>query len=131
MSSFPEKEIGNPEQLYRAIKPLKFLWNYKLNRPTSAIFHDKNGVSVDRLGDKSEDQLLADYSQRFKEDSGVLRITAGKCREIQTHPVPKPSKSNVNHAEIHDSQSQVLIASEKRDLLARSVEIMKIPDIQD
>ena len=52
----PEK-IESEEQLYRAIPNKPQLWKDSDGRPTSAIFKDSQGVSVDRDGKRNKERI--------------------------------------------------------------------------
>lgn len=98
-------KIEDCEMLYRAVRksvPDAFIDG----KPTAALFIDNSGVSVDRAGDRCEDEIVKSFVERFgkRDDYGsCVKITAGECREIGTYPNPVGNKKNKYHAEIHES----------------------------
>ena len=52
------KDIQGHEQLYRAVKRSRPDWLDGNNIPTSAMFKDSNGVSVDRDGGREEPEIV-------------------------------------------------------------------------
>ena len=51
-------EFYPEENLYRKIRPIEAFWDMERNRPTSGAFKDKNGLSVDRQGERDEGEAL-------------------------------------------------------------------------
>lgn len=127
MNSTQNETIADEEFLFRAVRPMDLLWDFDNNRPAPSLFQNKNGVSVDRQGIREISEILLNFSKLFTEDCGIVKIAAGKCRQLDTHPIAKPSKHNSHHAEIHDSPTQILIEPEKREQLAKNVVIVKLP----
>lgn len=113
--------IENHEILYRMVKrsdPDGFI----NGKPTAALFMDKNGVSVDRDGGRSEQDIIDNFKWRFrkKEDyRTAVKIKAKECRRVGTFPTPVGNKKNQYHAEIWDSQSERLISLIKAVQLAQ------------
>lgn len=118
--------ISDDERLYRAIrksKPNGFIDG----KPTAALFIDPNGTSVDRDGGRNEDVIVTSFKERFskREDyGGSVKITARKCRMAGACPLPRPSKSNEYHAEIHESEDIIEISFVKAVQLAEECEIV-------
>jgi hypothetical protein len=52
MSSLLSPEFSDAENLFREV--IENNWDYEENRPSSAIFKDSKGVSVDRDGGRTE-----------------------------------------------------------------------------
>ncbi|MGG6439539.1 hypothetical protein ETC01_04125 [Geobacillus sp. NFOSA3] len=111
--------IEPSEKLFRAVFP-SIVWDDENNRPSSALFKDKRGVSVDRDGGRTVDSIISTFKNRFGDDKlkGVVYVNAGFCMDIGTHLVYCPSRNNKYHSEIHDSQSKVLLSSAKARKLA-------------
>lgn len=117
------------EVLYRNIKIDDILWDREFNRPSSAAFKDKNGLSVDKLGDRNENQIIENLKKRFFRDKkrAVVKITVKKCLDIKLYPVNKPTKNNKYHAEIHNGpNNDKLIIDAKCIDLSKSVKLVKI-----
>ena len=110
-------EIGDDEDLFRGVIANPNMWNEKEGRPTSAIFKDSNGVSVDRDGGRNDTDSVNYLCERLKKKGtelrAVVKISAGVCRSCETLPLAKPCRNNPYHAEIHESQQKVEISSSK------------------
>ena len=123
------EHIEADEILYRAI-----LGNmYELiqrNAPRAPLFIDNNGLSVDRDGTRSEQEIIESFANRFKKARfhAAAKIGAKTCINIGTYPVPRPSKNNPYHAEIHESPDEVRISRIKAMELASKCIIIN-PDI--
>jgi hypothetical protein len=121
--------IEDGELLYRAIPNKPSHWKKELNRPSTALFKDPNGVSVDRDGNRAEASVVSFLWSRLP-GFGVCRLNAGHCRTVPTHPIPKPEKNNIHHGEIHDGPDKVLItASSKLRTLVNSAILVQEPDV--
>ena len=76
---FKEKEM-----LYRAIKPLRYLWNESQNRPSSAAFICKSGCSVDRQGGRKEKECVDRLKDFFsKLDVNINMIAKVTVRDVE------------------------------------------------
>ncbi len=94
--------IENDEILYRACTE-KNLSEFINGKPSPAFFIDSGGLSVDRDGRRDEVKIINTLVNRFKKAKYIcsVKLQANICKEIGTHPLPKPSKNNKYHAEIH------------------------------
>lgn len=122
-STLPDR-IRNEEILYRAINPIQ--WNTIDNKLTSAVFKDTNGVSVDRMGDRTEGDIIRVYNRRFSRKWGLLNISAANCRIIGTEPTAKP-KFNPFHALILNNTGSKNIPKPKAKRLRDVSNIIKEP----
>jgi hypothetical protein len=113
--------ILDSEYLYRAVFYRKILWKKRYSRPSSVIFIDPNGFSVERDGDRNEEKVM-DYFVLNKYKGYLIKLNAGRCRQVNTCPLPKPSRNSDYHSEIHDSETQILISDDKREELAKITE---------
>lgn len=105
------EHIDDIEFLYRRIILNPNCWDFENNRPSSAIFKDSNGVSVDRQGNRDDQDIIdkyKDYGIR-----GLIKILTSDCRDIETYPIYKPVSDNIHHCEIHDSESKIQISGSK------------------
>lgn len=121
------KEIFNSqEQLYRKVIMKPDYWKTETGRPTSAVFKDSKGVSVDRDGGRTDSDAIASFIQRFGADNikSVVSVTAGYCWEIETHLVYTPVEGNEYHAEIHDSPDSKPLRSSKARKLAKNCRVV-------
>lgn len=117
--------IADKELLYHYIPMNPNLWKSNENRPSSAAFKDSKGVSVDRDGDREEVMIIEWYKSRFDSIRAIIRISAGKCRELETYPIARQLENNPYHAEIHDSNNRVSMKGSKPKKLATNCEIVQ------
>ena len=121
-----ENRIEDHEVLYRVVKhsyPDAFIDG----KPTSALFMDGGGVSVDRNGERDEDAIIKTLKKRFRDEYKTsVRILAGQCRNADTFPLPRPSKNNKYHGEIHESKDEVQISLLKAMKLAAACQEVAI-----
>lgn len=119
--------IDDKEILYRAIPKNPIMWKAEINRPSSAVFKDERGLSVDRDGGRNEQQVISDFDNRLP-GRGLVSILTKTCREIGTKPIAKPLEDNIYHAEIHDENGSVKIKSRvKLRKLSKACKIIKYP----
>lgn len=118
-----DKKIPDTEKLYRVVKTYPNWWKLSTNRPSSAVFKDSNGVSVDRQGDRNQNDIINTLKSRFILKA-ILSVLTGKCIEIGTFPIYNPSQTNIYHAEIHESENKTLISSSKARRLSKMAEIV-------
>lgn len=117
-------KIEDSEMLYRAVRrsdPDGFIQG----RPTAALFMDEKGVSVDRDGERSDQEIIETFKKRFgKRDDykTAVKIGAGECRKIGTYPNPVGNKKNKYHAEIQESESEIVVSLFKAIQLAQLCE---------
>lgn len=93
--------IQASEQLYRAVKRSKPSW-LDAGKPTSAMFKDIGGVSVDRDGNRKEDEIIK-FMQEIslpKRVKGIVRLSAEDCFKIEADIQAAPSENNPYHANI-------------------------------
>lgn len=113
--------IDNSEILYRAVRksnPDSFL----LGKPTAALFMDDGGASVDRDGNRKEQEIVESYKNRFgRRDDYIttVKIAAIKCRSVGAYPNPIDNKKNVYHAEIWESKDERKVSLLKAIQLAQ------------
>ena len=124
MSFIPESEIQDNEILYRAIHPN--FWNYEEDRPTSALFKDRKGVSVDRDGDRNKADAV-NFLLTFRKNFGVGELNAGQTRNIGTYLKPDKIPENDFHALILESELKVQISNGKAKKLSRMIIIITSP----
>lgn len=114
--------IEDNELLFRAIKPFPNWWKVEINRPSSAAFKDSNGVSVDRQGSRTLQTTIEAIKNRF-EIKAVVSITAQECRNTGANPMPKPTRTNPEHAEIHGGMGKIQLSSSQARAICKSVNI--------
>ena len=118
-----DEEISNEEILYRAVSFNPNLWSTQENRPSSAVFKDSKGVSVDRNGKREESEIIENLKSRF-ELKAILSISALECREIETCPISDPLPDNIYHALILESEDKISISSGKARKLVKKASVV-------
>ncbi len=118
----------NPdEQLLRWIKSIPELWKWKYNRPSSAVFKQSNGVSVDQLLNRDIAEGVDTLIQRMEEAGGetlaVVSLSVQQCLHCSTHPIPVPIEDNVFHAEIRRNDQIIELTVGQARCLSRNCEI--------
>ncbi|MCA0234021.1 MAG: hypothetical protein LCH91_26430 [Bacteroidetes bacterium] len=105
------EHIEDNEFLYRRIILNPNFWDFEKNRPSSAIFKDSNGASVDRQDNRSDSDVIETYKNY--EIRGITKVLTSVCRELETYPIYKPLDDNIYHCEIHDSKEKIQLSSSK------------------
>lgn len=116
------KVIKDDELLYRAVPNKPQMW--KDGRPSSAIFKDSKGVSVDRGGGRKEKNIVQSFESRFDNLKAVVSISAGDCRAKNTYVEYDPIEENIYHSLVLDSKENVTIKKSKARQLTRGVKIV-------
>jgi hypothetical protein len=123
-----EEEIDDSEYLYRRVILNPSFWDSEKKLPTSAIFKDSNGVSVDRQGERSQKDIIRDALKYPLK--ALVHVKTEKCRELDTVPVYKPVEDNMYHSEIHDSIDKVRLSSSKAKRLRDNCKVVYINSIE-
>lgn len=124
MTFTPDSEIQDNEVLFRAIHPS--FWNNEENKPTSALFKDRKGVSVDRDGNRSQEDSVS-FLLTGRENYGVGNLNAGEARNLDTFLKPDSLPENRFHSLILDSETKVELTSRKAKSLSRMINIIIPP----
>lgn len=110
------------EYLYRGLHPM---WVEADNTVSSAAFKDKNGISVDRGGDRKEQECVDRLFGTLPKIKGVCKLTCGDVEDCDAITKYLPLSDNEFHSEIHDSEDQVQIRSKSKSRkLARKSQIV-------
>lgn len=119
--------FDNQEKLFRAIKlHLTEWWDVEQNRPTSAAFKDRLGVSVDREGGRTIDDCNIFLLNRFGALKAIVHITYEKCISLGAHPKYAPEQDNEFHCLITTPEGTVPVTQAAAKKLSRSVEVSYI-----
>ena len=116
-----KNNIEDSELLYRMVRksdPDAFIDG----KPTAALFMDEGGVSVDRDGGRSEEEIIESFRYRFRKNNEfktAVKIYAGQCRAVDTFPNPVGNYKNCYHAEIWESENKREISLLKAIKLAQ------------
>lgn len=95
-------------------------------RPTAALFIDPKGLSIERDGGRIEEEIVKKSKERFRRDplSGIAKIFARICREINTCPKAIGNRRNKYHGEIHESDSEIEISLLKAKMLSDKCDVI-------
>ena len=112
--------VERDESLYRVVKRSRWDCLTRSGRATIALFKDSNGVSVDRDGDRSENEIIKFIvTESFpKRAKGVTVVSAGYCMDVSAEVKAAPSDNNPYHANIYMSEDEKI----------RKVQALKIAD---
>ena len=126
-------EVQSNENLYRAVKRSKPECLDDNKVPTSALFKDANGVSVDRDGEREEKEILLFMinGELYPRVKGIVKLSAGKCFEAGTEIKAAPSKNNPYHANIFLSSDNIFKQSLQALKLARACELVYFDDSKE
>ena len=93
-------------------------------RPTSALFKQDNGVSVDRDGCRDEEVIIKTFKNHFKRRfKGLVKVGANICIDNNMAVIPETS-SNIYYAEIFENTDKDLLGQLKALILADSSEVV-------
>ena len=124
------------EKIYRRVtsKPI-FL---KDGKPTSALFKDSNGVSVDYEDNRKTDEVIADeerlhklHNEGVSEAEGgklkaIISLTCEQCDNEEVCVTPDPIEGeNLHHAIITKTETEVELSKGQAKRLARNSVIVK------
>lgn len=105
------EEIDNSELLFRAVPDKPQMWKEKEGRPSSAIFKDSQGVSVDRDGNRTDAQVTENFKKRFSTLKAIVSIEAEECRDAGAFLQYDPLPDNFHHSLILNSQDSIQVKS--------------------
>lgn len=131
------------KEIYRRIKCKPVFM--KDGRPSSALFKDSNGVSVNRDGGRALSQIVADeerlhnlYNSRFTDQEiekngeglkAIISLTGEQCDSESVCVIPDPILGeNEYHALIQKSETEVQLSKSQARNLARMAKIVKSYD---
>ena len=119
-----EATVQRNEVLYRMIKRSQPDTMDEDGHPTSALFKQENGVSVDRDGGREEEEIIKKFKDRFdKRFKGLVRVGAEVCIDNNMAVIPETS-NNIYHAEIFDNEDKAPLGNLKALILADSSEVV-------
>lgn len=104
--TFTETVVQRNEILYRVIKRSQPDTIDDKGCPTSALFKQEDGVSVDRDGERAENEIVDTFRARFhKRFKGLVKVGANVCFEHDMAVIPETT-SNIYHAEIFENEKK-------------------------
>ena len=107
------------EKLYRAVYPpeiMSIFWKEN-GEISSAVFKDKNGLSVERAGGRAEIDTISNMRLFFY--GSILSVLAQECTSCGAVLKYLPSKRSVYHSEIHGSEERILLSQSQCKYLAK------------
>ena len=119
-----EETVQRNELLYRVIKRSQPDSMNEKGRPTSALFKQENGVSVDRDGKRNEVAIIETFKARFdKRFKGLVKVGADICIDNDIVVIPETS-SNIYHAELFENVDKDPLVQLKALILADQSEVV-------
>lgn len=123
MAFDPHSEIQDQESLFRHFHFLQ--WHTTENRLSTAAFQQSNGTSVDREGERSEDEIISDFRKRPNlSQIGIAKLTAIDCREVDAVVLPAPEPENKYHAQIQKNETTPKITRGQANRLSRKFSLV-------
>ena len=107
--------VEDPEELYRAVPSRPSHFVNSTGRITSAVFKDKKGLSVDRSGGRSDQNMIDHFERERPPDQGLVTFDAAKARACKTHPMPDELGDNQYHAMILRSPDDLIKIQSRRN----------------
>ena len=111
-----EETVQRDEMLYRVIKRSQPDTIDGKGNPTSALFKQEDGVSVDRDGDRDESVIVGTFK-------GLAKVQASICIDNDMAVIPE-TKSNIYHAEIFENINKEPLTQLKALILADNSQIV-------
>lgn len=133
----PEKDW---KEIYRRVKSKPVFM--KDGRPSSALFKDSKGVSVDRDAGRTIDDIIADeerlhslYNDGLTDDEieergeklkAIIELTSDQCDSVEVCVIPDPIYGeNEYHALIQKSETEILLSKSQAKSLAKLATLIK------
>lgn len=119
-----DKVVTPNETLYRVVKRSQPDSMSVDGRPTSALFKQENGVSVDRDGGRAEAEIVNTFQQRFTNRfKGLVRVGADICIDHCMAVIPE-DQHNKYHAEIFDDFEKTPLSPLNALILADAAQVV-------
>lgn len=113
------------ERLYRAVYPpetMPMFWKEN-GELSSAVFKDKQGLSVERGGDRDEERVIKDMNLFFY--GRIISVSAGDCFECKSILKYLPTKRSKYHSEIHGGEDRILLSQSQCKHLAKRAKVCR------
>lgn len=123
------------KELYRRVKNKpQFMYN---DRPSSALFKDSKGVSVNRDGNRNKDEIIADekrlyklYNKNLEDETNKLRAIISlrdiDCISANVYVLPDPIEGeNPFHALIQKSETEIVLGKSQAKQLAKAAKFVE------
>lgn len=126
--------------IYRRVKSKPIFM--KEGRPSSALFKDSKGVSVDRDGGRELCDIIADeerlhslYTNGSSDEElrergeglkAIIQLTDLQCDQVEVCVIPDPiNEENEYHALLQRSETEIQLSKSQAKALARSATVIK------
>ena len=122
------KDFYVSETLLRGVNKHPNFWNDDRQRPSSAIFKDSKGVSVNRTGEDKRyyTQSLNILKNNLGENiRTVVEVNVDACINMGLYLKYLPTDDNAYHSEIHKSENQVVLSKSEAKMLCEICKIIK------
>lgn len=113
-------ELSEHEFLFRGVKENQ--WDFQNGRPSSAIYKDSKGVSVDRNYYRPDVDCIARLL-KVNDFFSIVKVKVECVIQINALVRYMPVDDNIFHTEIHDSLDRITIRSSKAQKLREKSEI--------
>lgn len=107
------------EKLFRAVFPpemVPMFWKEN-GQISSAVFKDKNGLSVERAGGRQERRII-EYMHRLF-NGLIISVNCQNCTDCDAYVMYSPSKRSRYHSEIHGSRERIVLSPSQCKYLAK------------
>ncbi len=104
------------ELLLRAVLPEGMFWKPD-GTLSSAAFKDKEGLSVNRSGDKTLNEAV-DIMKNSRLRGTIVYISVGDCYNENAVLKYLPTQKNIYHSEIHGSEERIILSNGQAKRLA-------------
>lgn len=128
------------KEVYRRVKSKPVFM--KEGRPSSALFKDSKGVSVDRDAGRSLNDIIVDeerlhalynvgmteeeVKEKGEELKAIISLTDEQCDSVEVCVIPDPiAGENENHAVIQKSKTEIQLSKSQARNLAKMSTIVK------
>jgi len=117
------EQFDENEKVYRAVYPpeiMPLFWKEN-GEISSAVFKDKKGLSVERAGDRIEDEVINDMRLFFY--GAIISIVVIDCSLCGAVVKYLPTKRSIYHSEIHGEKDRILLSQSQCKYLAKMAKV--------
>lgn len=124
-----ENNIHDEERLFRRLKDIPQYWKKDTNRPTSALFKDSKGVSVDRCNFRCKEDIIKDEERLHDLYGGgselkcIVSVKKENCDEVLVKY--EPEENNDYHSVIYSNEDNIVLTRGQAKKLANLCNIEK------
>lgn len=115
-----DNNFEETELLLRAVRPGDMYW--KDGHLSSAAFKDKYGLSVNRVYDQKIEEALSVMIKKFS--GSIVSVSVSDCNTVFACVKYLPSKDNLYHCEIHQSETIKILNEYQAKHLANVAQIL-------